>query len=223
MTNSNFTSRIILIACAIFILVMLIIQFNKKSSFGSKSNSEETFKGSTEKYENMQPSQPSQPSQDTVQQEYKPSPIIMNKQENKKIINTGNTESAENSENNPTNILASEPKSNEDYKAIDYETTKDAPTECYPKDKLTAEDLLPRDAANSKWAEVNPAGQGDVADRNYLSAGYHIGVDTIGQSLRNPNYSLRSDPPNPKMTVGPWNQSTIEYDQGRKHFEINEC
>lgn len=222
MTNSNFTSRIILIACAIFILVMLIIQFNKKSSFGSKSNSEETFKGSTEKYENMQPSQPSQSSQDTVQQEYQPSPI-MNKQENKKIINTGNTESAENSENNPTNILASEPKSNEDYKAIDYETTKDAPTECYPKDKLTAEDLLPRDAANSKWAEVNPAGQGDVADRNYLSAGYHIGVDTIGQSLRNPNYSLRSDPPNPKMTVGPWNQSTIEYDQGRKHFEINEC
>ena len=222
MTNSNFTSRIILIACAIFILVMLIIQFNKKSSFGSKSNSEETFKGSTEKYENMQPSQPSQSSQDTVQQEYQPS-LIMNKQENKKIINTGNTESAENSENNPTNILASEPKSNEDYKAIDYETTKDAPTECYPKDKLTAEDLLPRDAANSKWAEVNPAGQGDVADRNYLSAGYHIGVDTIGQSLRNPNYSLRSDPPNPKMTVGPWNQSTIEYDQGRKHFEINEC
>lgn len=223
MTNSNFTSRIILIACAIFILVMLIIQFNKKSSFGS--NAEEKPSIAKEKYENMQSIQ-----QNTVQQEEYQT-FDMDKQEQKKNINTSNVGNAGNlgagtaaSTGNAQNtILASEPKSNEDYKAIDYETTKDAPAECYPKDKLTAEDLLPRDAANSKWAEVNPAGQGDVADRNFLSAGYHIGVDTIGQSLRNPNYQLRSDPPNPKMSVGPWNQSTIEYDQGRKHFEINEC
>lgn len=36
------------------------------------------------------------------------------------------------------------------------------------------------------------------------------GLDTIGQSNKNPNYQLRSDPIIPKQDVGPWMQSTIE-------------
>jgi len=43
-----------------------------------------------------------------------------------------------------------------------------------------------------------------------LQAGYHIGLDTIGQTLKNANQQLRSDPVIPKTNVGPWNQSTIE-------------
>lgn len=208
MTNtSNFTSKIILIACAIFILVMLIIQFNKKSSVGNISAESYQNTNTQENYENIQDTRDGN---NTQQQPNNVQPIETTKPQEKK-------------ESRQNTVQASEPSSNEDYKAIDYETSKQSPTECYPRDKLTAEDLLPKDAANSKWAEVNPAGQGDVADRNFLSAGHHLGVDTIGQSLRNPNYQLRSDPPNPKLTVGPWNQSTIEFDQGRKHFEINEC
>lgn len=128
----------------------------------------------------------------------------------------------------PTNeagVLPSEPLSNEDYKAVDYQTSDKVANggACFPRDKLTAEDLLPKDAANSKWAEVNPAGQGDVSNVNFLTAGYHIGVNTVGQTLRNPNYQLRSEPPNPRSQVSPWNQSTIEFDNARRFFEVGTC
>ena len=95
------------------------------------------------------------------------------------------------------------------------------PTDCFPKDRLVASDLLPKDAANEKWARVNPAGQGDVDDKNYLDAGYHYGVNTIGGTLRNANLQIRSEPPNPRAQVTPWNQSTIEPDLNRRPFEID--
>ena len=94
-----------------------------------------------------------------------------------------------------------------------------APTECYPKDVLSSGDLLPNDA-NSKWAQVNPNGQGALGDKNFLNAGYHVGVNTVGQSLRNANRQLRSDPPNPQVKVSPWMQTTIEPDVNRKPMEI---
>jgi hypothetical protein len=98
---------------------------------------------------------------------------------------------------------------------------KDAekPANCYPKDQINPSELLPNDP-NSKWAQVNPMGQGDIAGKNYLSAGALIGVNTVGQSLRNANYQLRSDPPNPQVKVSIWNQSTIEPDVNRRSLEI---
>lgn len=81
-------------------------------------------------------------------------------------------------------------------------------------------DLLPQDQ-NSQWATLNPVNQGNVAVPDLLQAGYHIGLDTIGQSLRNANLQLRSDPIISKSEVGPWNQSTIEPDLGRVPLEIN--
>jgi len=82
-------------------------------------------------------------------------------------------------------------------------------------------DLLPKDK-NSQWAALNPsaANQGDILMPDLLQAGYHIGLDTIGQTLRNPNYQLRSDPVIPKSDVGPWNHSTIEPDLGRVPLEL---
>ena len=88
-----------------------------------------------------------------------------------------------------------------------------------PGKRLSAEELLPKDAANSKWAQVNPAGQGDVQNRNFLTAGYHLGVDTQGSSLRNPSHDLRSTPANPRMRVSIWNQSDIEPDMNRRPLE----
>ena len=80
-------------------------------------------------------------------------------------------------------------------------------------------DLLPQDQ-NSQWAALNPSSinQGGMPD--LLQAGYHIGLDTIGQTLRNANLQLRSDPIIPKQEVGPWNHSTIEPDLGRVPLEI---
>jgi hypothetical protein len=81
-------------------------------------------------------------------------------------------------------------------------------------------DLLPSESGSSSWAQLNPKGKGELANINLLKAGYHIGINTIGQSLRNANLQLRSDPPNPQMQVGPWNQTTIEPDTHRPAFEI---
>lgn len=93
------------------------------------------------------------------------------------------------------------------------------PAECYPKDVLSAPDLLPQEA-NSKYAQVAPSGQGSLQDKNFLTAGFHIGINTVGQTLRNANYQLRSDPPNPQVKVSPWNQTTIETDTNRRALEI---
>lgn len=80
-------------------------------------------------------------------------------------------------------------------------------------------DLLPADQ-NSQWASLNPVNSGNIAMPDLLQAGYHIGLDTIGQTLRNANLQLRSDPIIPKINVGPWMQSTIEPDYGRVPLEI---
>lgn len=93
------------------------------------------------------------------------------------------------------------------------------PAECYPKDVLYSGDLLPADA-NSTWAQNSPNGQGSLGDKNFLNAGFHVGVNTVGQTLRNANRQLRSDPPNPQVKVSPWNQTTIESDTNRKPMEI---
>jgi hypothetical protein len=84
-------------------------------------------------------------------------------------------------------------------------------------------DLLPNDK-NSKWGELNPStiNQNDVLMPDLLQAGYHIGIDTIGQTLRNANLQLRSDPIISKMDVGPWHMSTIEPDLARVPLEIGQ-
>jgi hypothetical protein len=94
-----------------------------------------------------------------------------------------------------------------------------APSNCYPKNQLNAKDLLPADP-NSKWAQVNPQGAGDIAGKNYLNAGALIGVNTVGQSLRNASWDLRSEPANPQVAVSPWFNSTIEPDVNRRTLEI---
>ena len=207
-SDNKFAIRLVLIACAVVVLVVIIAQYNnkrstiKRTAASAPSSSYNSIPTTTkERFENSLPIQ-HQPVVNNIPSVALKSPI------------TAPSVSV---------VKPSEERSNEDYRAVDFETTNNMPSECFPRDRLTAEDLLPKDAANNKFAQANPAGQGDLKDQNFLTAGFHIGVNTIGQSLRNPNYQLRSDPPNPKMNVGPWNQTTIEYDQSRRFFEINDC
>ena len=93
------------------------------------------------------------------------------------------------------------------------------PAGCYPRDQLTPGELLPKDQ-NSVWAQQNPMGTGSLKGKNFLSAGSLIGVNTVGQSLRNANYQLRSEPPNPQVAVSVFNNSTIEPDTNRRDLEI---
>jgi hypothetical protein len=85
----------------------------------------------------------------------------------------------------------------------------------------TASELLPADK-NSAWAALNPVSMnsGNIMDQQLLQAGYHAGLDTIGQTMKNANLQLRSDPIIPKVDVGPWNQSTYEPDYARVPLEI---
>jgi len=80
-------------------------------------------------------------------------------------------------------------------------------------------DLLPQDH-NSQWAALNPSALNHGGMPDLLQAGYFIGLDSIGQTLKNANLQLRSDPIIPKQDVGPWNHSTIEPDLGRVPLEI---
>jgi hypothetical protein len=92
----------------------------------------------------------------------------------------------------------------------------------FPKDTLTPEQLLPQDNS-STWNQVNPSGEGSLKDRNFLQSGFHIGINTVGQTLRNANLQLRSEPPCPMVKVSPWLTSTIEPDVSRRPFEIAGC
>ena len=95
----------------------------------------------------------------------------------------------------------------------------EAPAGCYPRDQLTPSELLPTDM-NSVWAEQNPMGPGSLKGKNFLSAGALIGVNTVGQSLRNANLQLRSEPPNPQVQISVFNQSTISPDISHRPLEI---
>jgi hypothetical protein len=94
-----------------------------------------------------------------------------------------------------------------------------SPPGCYPRDQLTPGELLPKDT-NSVWAQQNPMGNGSLKGKNFLSAGALIGINTVGQSLRNANYQLRSEPPNPQVPVSVFYNSTIEPDTNRRDLEI---
>ncbi len=121
-----------------------------------------------------------------------------------------------------------ENEQNADYQAVNYTASsadgdgQELPNDAFPKDKLTADDLLPKDAANSKWSQVNPAGQGSVKDQNFLQAGYHVGLNTTQGTMKNANLQLRSDPPAPKTLVSPWLNSSYEPDLMRKPLEIGD-
>ena len=91
---------------------------------------------------------------------------------------------------------------------------------CYPRDQLTPGELLPKDG-NSTWAQQNPMGTGSLKGKNFLSAGALVGVNTVGQSLRNANHQLRSEPPNPQVPVSVFFNSTIEPDTNRRDMDIN--
>ena len=93
------------------------------------------------------------------------------------------------------------------------------PAGCYPRDQLTPSELLPKDM-NSVWAEQNPMGPGSLKGKNFLSAGALIGVNTVGQSMRNANLQVRSEPANPQVPVSIFNITTMGPDVSHRSLEI---
>ena len=96
---------------------------------------------------------------------------------------------------------------------------------CYPQKILTAADLLPNSndvASVDSFNQDYPIGEGILRAINFLEAGYHTGVNTVGQSLRNANKQLRSCPPNPQVAVSPWMNTTIAPDLIRRPLDVTD-
>jgi len=126
-----------------------------------------------------------------------------------------------NTQANSGGVRPSDPNGNEVFASATGVNTSmpGIPSSCSKPNVQNPAELLPKDS-NSQWAQLNPSGKGELANVNLLKAGYHIGIDTVGQTLRNANLQIRSEPPNPQMNVGPWNQTTIEPDFMRVPLEL---
>jgi hypothetical protein len=101
--------------------------------------------------------------------------------------------------------------------AADFESTP-APAGCYAREQINPGELLPKESG--VWAEQNPSGPGSLKGKNFLSAGALIGVNTIGQSLKNASWDLRSEPACPQVPVSIFNNSTYQPDLLRRPLEI---
>ena len=98
------------------------------------------------------------------------------------------------------------------------------PSTCYPQQTLKPEDLLPEDQAKAANEFASSAITADgLMKVNLLKAGEHVGVNTVGQSLRNANRQLRSEPPNPQVNVSPWMNTNISPDLLRRPLETPSC
>jgi hypothetical protein len=88
--------------------------------------------------------------------------------------------------------------------------------------EISPADLLPMSQDVVNFTQQFPGGESDVKDKNFLIAGFNIGINTVASSLKNPNLQLRSDPYIPRQDTGPWNQSTIMSSDltNRKPLEI---
>ena len=119
------------------------------------------------------------------------------------------------------NVAASEP-SGENEGQLAVQGLGRTPSTCYPQQTLKPEDLLPTDESKAiqEFNTAKPVGEGILQGVNLLDAGYHVGVNTVGQSLRNANLQLRSEPANPQVATGPWNSSSIQGDPYRSPLEL---
>ena len=119
----------------------------------------------------------------------------------------------------PTNPLEQAMDNAKDVVASATGTGSEGFTGYSDKDVANPSELLPKDD-NSQWSSLNPVSQSNPQMPDLLQAGYHIGLDTIGQTMKNANLQLRSDPVIQKGDIGPWNQSTIEPDLMRVPLEV---
>jgi hypothetical protein len=87
--------------------------------------------------------------------------------------------------------------------------------------KLTTDDLLPKYDEANEFVKQNPV-SALLKEQNFLVSGYHAGINTVMQSNKIPYYDLRSAPPIPKESAGPWSQSSFENPAGagRRQLEI---
>ena len=148
---------------------------------------------------------------------------VMNANRNANANANRNANANANANANSGTVTASMPLGdNEQFATV---TGIQTPTRsCYPQDSLAPKDLLPADDKDNiaNFNKDYPISEGILKGVNFLEAGYQVGVNTVGQSLRNANRQIRSEPPNPQVSVSPWMNTTIGPDLSRQPLEIGE-
>ena len=140
---------------------------------------------------------------------------------NNNRVNNNNNAAKNNS--NSGKVMASLPLGdNEQFASVS--GIKTPTRSCYPQNSLKPDDLLPQDKKNdvNNFDKQYTVSEGILKGVNFLEAGYQVGVNTVGQSLRNANQQLRSEPPNPQVNVSPWQNTTIGPDLARRPLEAGE-
>ena len=231
--NTNEMLRFILIIVAAVVFIYLIHTYNNSTQEINSPSDVESFYADGENTENSPANRNmNNSSGNESHSESQSENESENESESEHEVNN-QTENSDSESENPNDPMPSEGEDNETFKTVDQnpennENTNNKnnipnsnrlPNECYPKDVLTPKDLLPQDS-NSTWSQTVPSGQGSLGDQNFLNAGFHVGINTVGQSLRNANLQLRSEPANPQLKVSPWLQTTIEPDANRRALEI---
>jgi hypothetical protein len=84
---------------------------------------------------------------------------------------------------------------------------------------FSANDFLPQEI-NTDWFNTDITKAQNEIDQSTLIdvARFCQGVDTIGQSLKNPSYDIRGNIPNPKITVSPFLNSSYDPDTNIKSW-----
>lgn len=82
--------------------------------------------------------------------------------------------------------------------------------------KYDSKNYLPKEV-NDEWFDTDFSQAKKVKGDNLVNTDkYIIGVDTVGQSLKNASYDIRGTIANPKYNVSPWLNSTYEPDYNIK-------
>ncbi|MEM0354180.1 MAG: hypothetical protein QXW79_01225 [Thermoplasmata archaeon] len=80
------------------------------------------------------------------------------------------------------------------------------------KDLFDVNKMLPQEI-DKDWFDIEPLQTTKkIKDTHLLHPKVHMGINTVGSSLKNGTHDLRGDIVNPKIPVSPWGNSTIEPD-----------
>jgi len=80
-----------------------------------------------------------------------------------------------------------------------------------------SKDYLPKEI-NKQWFDTDfSQAKTNIEDDKLINTErYVIGINTVGQSLKNASYDIRGTIANPKFSISPWNNSTYEPDYNIK-------
>jgi len=83
--------------------------------------------------------------------------------------------------------------------------------------KLDSSNYLPKQVNSEWWSTDFVGAKYNVKGKKLINVNkYVVGINTVGQSLKNASWDIRGTIPNPKYTVSPWNNSTYEPDYNIK-------